>query len=125
MKIRSAILALGALALVSAPATAQTADADFDKVVGTWDWEGTHVAVTRCAETELCAKVVKGDSKCGGKMILSKMNKVDANTGTGDICHPKDGKTYKTQLKMEGMDKVVMKGSSGGTVAEGTFTRVK
>jgi len=125
MKIRSAILALGALALVSSPAAAQTADADFDKVVGTWAWGGIEVTVSRCAETELCAKVTKGDSKCGGKMILSKMVKVDANTGTGDICHPKDGKTYKTQLKMDGNDKVIMKGSSGGTVAEGTFTRVK
>ena len=125
MKIRSAILGLGALALVSVSATAQTADPDYDKVVGLWSWEDLHVEVTRCAETELCAKVVKGDSKCGGKMILSKMNKVDANNGTGDICHPKDGKTYKSKVTSVDADTVTMKGSSGGTVAEGTFKRVK
>jgi len=125
MKIRAAIIGLGALAFVSTAAVAQTADPDFDKVVGTWKWEDIEVTVTRCAETELCAKVTKGASKCGGKMILSKMTKVDADTGTGDICHPKDGKTYKTQLKMDGKDKVIMKGSTGGAVAEGTFTRVK
>lgn len=125
MKIRSAIIGLGALVMMAAPAAAQTADPDFDKVVGTWKWEDIEVTVSRCAETELCAKVTKGDSKCGGKMIRSKMTKVDSNTGTGDICHPKDGKIYKTQLKMDGNDKVIMKGSNGGTVAEGTFTRVK
>lgn len=125
MKIRSAVLGLGALALVAAPAFAQTADPDYDKVVGTWEWEGIHVDVSRCAETELCAKVVKGDTKCGGKMIRSKMVKVDANNGTGDICHPKDGKIYKSKITSVDADTVTMKGSSGGTVAEGTFKRIK
>jgi uncharacterized protein (DUF2147 family) len=125
MKIRSVILGFGALAMASTMSVAQTADPDYDKVVGNWAWEDIVVEVSRCAETELCAKVVKGGTKCGGKMIRSKMTKVDANNGTGDVCHPKDGKIYKSKITYVDADTVTMKGSSGGTVAEGTFKRVK
>lgn len=125
MKIKSVIIGLGALAMASTGVFAQTADPDYDKVVGKWLWEDVTVEVTRCAATELCAKVIAGPNKCGDEMIRSMMTKVDSNTGTGDICHPKDGKIYKSQITSVDADTVTMKGSADGTVAEGTFKRVK
>lgn len=130
MNIRSIFTALGFLAAMTLSATAgshggKTGDADFDKILGKWSWEGIVVEVTACDATKICAKVVSGDSKCGGKMIHS-MAKKDANTGNGDICHPKTGEVYKSVIKMDGPDKVTMTGTSAsGATASGTFTRVK
>lgn len=125
MKIKAAIIAFSAAALMSTGVFAQTADPDYDKVVGKWQWEDVTVEVKRCAATELCAKAIAGPNACGDEMIRSKMVKVDANTGTGDVCHPKDGKVYKSQITSVDADTVTMKGSADGTVAEGTFKRVK
>ena len=126
MIIRSTFAALGMIAAMTMSASAYTADPDMDKIVGKWKWEDIVVEVTRCDATEICAKVVSGDSKCGGKMIMSKMMKKDSNTGVGDVCHPKTGKTYKSVIKMDGPDSVTMTGTdASGATATGTFTRVK
>ena len=124
MKVRSAVLGLCTLILAFVPATAQTADPDFDKVVGKWKWENVVLEITRCAETELCAKVIKGNSKCGGKMIRSKIVKIDADNSSGSICHPNDGKIYKSKITTVDAETISMKGSSGGNIFEGTFTRL-
>ena len=127
MKLTSAFFGLAALVFTTTASFAQTADPDMDKMVGKWKWEDITVEVSRCAETELCAKVVSGDSKCGGKMIKSKMIKDDPNNGHGEVCHPKTGETYKTKLSLDASgDKVTMVGTSAsGATATGTFTRVK
>jgi uncharacterized protein (DUF2147 family) len=125
MKIKAAIIAFGAVALMSTGVLAQTADPDYDKAVGKWTWEGVTVEVTRCAATEICAHVIAGDNKCGDEMIHSKIEKVDANNGTGKVCNPKDGKIYDSKITSVDADHMAMKGSADGTVAEGTFTRVK
>jgi uncharacterized protein (DUF2147 family) len=125
MKIKAAIIAFGAAALMTTGAFAFTADPDYDKAVGKWTWEGITVEVTRCDPNELCAKVVAGDDKCGGEMIKGKIEKVDANNGKGMVCNPKDGKTYDSLITSVDADTMAMKGSADGTVAEGTFKRVK
>lgn len=122
--LKSTVLGLAALAITTT--TALAGDPDMAKMVGKWKWEDVTVEVSECDATGLCAKVVSGDSKCGGTMIKSKMVKDSPTQGHGDVCHPKTGETYKTVLKMDGADKVVMTGTSAsGATASGTFTRVK
>ncbi len=124
MKLTSAIFGLAALAISST--TAMAGDPDMAKMVGNWKWEDVTVAVSECAETGLCAKVTAGDSKCGGKMIKSKMEKTSPTSGHGLMCHPKTGEDYKTVLTLDGADKVTMTGTSAsGATASGSFTRIK
>lgn len=124
MNIKSAIFGLAALAISST--TAMAGDPDMAKMVGKWKWEDIVVEVSECDATGLCAKVVTGDSKCGGTMIKGKMVKDSPTAGHGDVCHPKTGTTYKTTLTMDGPDKVNMVGTdASGATAQGSFTRVK
>jgi len=120
-KMTTVLLSLSALFLMSTV----SAGGDVTAMIGKWKWEGFTIEVTKCATTEICAKVISGPKNVGLQMIKSKLTS-QGDGFVGKIAHPQTGDTYNAKLNMANADTWHMDGCTSNNVcASGDFTRIK
>ena len=104
---------------------AAMADTKIEAMVGTWKWEDFTIRVSKCTETEVCAKVAAGPKNVGLEMIQSKLT-ATGDSFVGKVAHPQTGDTYNSKISMLSTDVWHIDGCTAANVcASGDFKRVK
>ncbi|VAW56373.1 hypothetical protein MNBD_GAMMA07-572 [hydrothermal vent metagenome] len=102
-----------------------TAASTLSTMVGNWKWEGFVIEVTKCKNTEICAKVLSGPKNVGLQMIKGKLKESDGSY-LGMVAHPQTGDTYSSKLTMANIDTWHIDGCTPANVcASGDFSRIK
>ena len=114
--IAAAVLSMGNSAM---------AEPKIQEMVGVWKWADFTIRVNKCAETEVCAKVVTGPKNVGLEMIQSKLTP-SKGTFVGKVAHPQTGKTYNSKISMLSENVWHIDGCTDANVcASGDFKRIK
>lgn len=101
------------------------AETKIEAMVGTWKWEDFTIRVSKCAKTEVCAKVASGPKNVGLQMIQSKL-KATGDSFVGKIAHPQTGDTYNSKISMLSTNVWHIDGCTAANVcASGDFKRIK
>jgi len=116
---------LSVILLAAGLAESAQASPSYDKMVGTWKWEGFTIQVNKCDKTGVCAKVISGPKNVGLQMIKSRLTKSGDNF-VGKVAHPQTGDTYNSKITMVSANVWHIDGCTVQNVcASGDFKRVK
>jgi len=119
------ISTLFVLLLTAGLAKSALASPSYDKMVGTWKWEGFTIQVNKCDMTGVCAKVISGPKNVGMQMIKSRLTKSGDNF-VGKVAHPQTGDTYNSKITMVSTNIWHIDGCTIQNVcASGDFKRIK
>ena len=122
--MKNIIKTLTAVAILSMGNTA-FAEPKIESMVGTWKWADFTIRVDKCAQTEVCAKVVTGPKNVGLEMIQSKLTPAEGSF-LGKIAHPQTGNTYNSKISMLSDNVWHIDGCTDANVcASGDFKRIK
>ncbi len=116
---------IGMMGLVATGFVTSANAATLDEMVGTWNWSGFTIAVTKCDATGVCAEVIDGPKNKGMQMIKSKLQAKDDGF-VGKIAHPQTGDTYNAKMSLSDANTWHMDGCTPQNVcASGDFVRVQ
>ena len=96
--------------------------ASLDDMVGTWDWEGYTIEVTKCDATNVCSKVTAGPKNVGLEMMKSKIAEKDG-AFVGQVAHPMTGMVYNAKMTMKDGAWHMDGCTDAGACASGKFSK--